>query len=77
MAKKPAHDLDKFVLRLPDGMRERIAAEAKANARSMTHEIILGLEGSMDEVWESAARLERIEAAVTEINRKIGEGHER
>jgi hypothetical protein len=72
MAKKPAHDLDKFVLRLPDGMRERIATEAKANARSMTHEIILRLQRSMDEDRENAARLERIEAAVAEINRKIG-----
>lgn len=77
MAKKPAHDLDKFVLRLPDGMRERIAAEAKANARSMTHEIILRLERSLDDDRATAARIERIETTVAEINRKIGESRER
>lgn len=31
---------DKFMLRLPDGMRDRIADEAKKNGRSMNAEIV-------------------------------------
>lgn len=38
---------DKFVVRLPDGMRERIAGHAKTNHRSMNSEIISRLEESM------------------------------
>ena len=38
---------DKFVVRLPDGMRERIAAVAKSHHRSMNSEIISRLEHSL------------------------------
>jgi hypothetical protein len=43
----PSRKLDKFILRLPDGMRDAIAASAKANNRSMNAEIILRLENSL------------------------------
>ncbi|WP_053081776.1 Arc family DNA-binding protein [Methylobacterium aquaticum] len=39
-----SRDSDKFLLRLPDGMRERIAVIAKKNMRSMNSEIIFQLE---------------------------------
>lgn len=51
MAKKPLapSDLaDKFMLRMPDGMRDQIANAAKANKRSMNTEIIARLEESFD-----------------------------
>lgn len=35
---------DKFMLRLPDGMRDRIKAAADANNRSMNAEIVAALE---------------------------------
>lgn len=35
---------DKFMLRLPDGMREQIRAEAEANHRSMNAEIVAALD---------------------------------
>ncbi|MNB58513.1 Arc-like DNA binding domain protein [compost metagenome] len=38
---------DKFVVRLPDGMRERIAEVAREHHRSMNSEIIARLEKSM------------------------------
>ncbi|SFI30110.1 Arc-like DNA binding domain-containing protein [Pseudomonas argentinensis] len=38
---------DKFVVRLPDGMRERIADVARQHHRSMNSEIIARLEQSM------------------------------
>jgi predicted HicB family RNase H-like nuclease len=41
-ARKPQTQ-DKFVLRLPEGMRKQIAAEADANARSMTQEVVLAI----------------------------------
>ena len=40
----PSRGLDKFVVRLTDGMRERIAAAARANNRTMTAEINVWLE---------------------------------
>lgn len=40
----PSQQQDKFVLRLPDGMRERIKEAAAANNRSMNAEIVATLE---------------------------------
>ena len=40
---------DKFVLRMPDGMRERIAGIAQQNHRSMNSEIVLHLENLIDD----------------------------
>lgn len=40
---------DKFVVRMPEGMRERIAEIAKGNHRSMNAEIIIGLEKLVDD----------------------------
>ena len=37
-------DSDKFMLRLPDGMRDRIAAAATQNGRSMNSEIVARLQ---------------------------------
>jgi len=45
-----SRDQNKFVVRLPDGMRERIAEVAKANNRSMNAEIISRLEYSFKAV---------------------------
>ncbi|MBF0639797.1 Arc family DNA-binding protein [Pseudomonas protegens] len=39
--------LDKFVLRLPDGMRPTINTQARANHRSMNGEMIFRLERSL------------------------------
>lgn len=40
----PTRDQNKFMIRMPDGMRDRIAKAAKANGRSMNSEIIQLLE---------------------------------
>ncbi|KHL67904.1 Arc-like DNA binding domain-containing protein [Pseudomonas flexibilis] len=40
---------DKFVVRLPDGMRDRIAEVARLHHRSMNSEIIARLEQSMQQ----------------------------
>lgn len=39
---------DKFMLRLPDGMRERVASEALKNKRSMNAEIVARLERTLE-----------------------------
>ena len=39
---------DKYVLRMPDGMRDKIMEMAKANGRSMNAEIVLILQQAID-----------------------------
>lgn len=46
--KKVVQPQDKYVLRLPDGMRERLRAAAEANGRSMNAEINHRLEQSFE-----------------------------
>jgi|SRR5208283_2705190 len=48
----PVHSLEKFVLRLPDGMREKIGVAARANKRTMNAEIIQRLEASFSSTGE-------------------------
>lgn len=44
MTDRSPQNQDKFVVRLPDGMRDRIRAAAEANGRSMNAEIVATLE---------------------------------
>lgn len=44
MAGKAGRGSDQFMIRLPDGMRDRIKAAADANGRSMNAEIVATLE---------------------------------
>ncbi len=44
MADSVGRESDKFMLRLPDGMRDRIKAAADRNGRSMNSEIVATLE---------------------------------
>ncbi|NML73065.1 Arc family DNA-binding protein [Rhizobium sp. S-51] len=48
--KKVIQPQDKYVLRLPDGLRARIKAAAEASGRSMNSEIIRLLEDAFGEV---------------------------
>ncbi|WP_007250628.1 MULTISPECIES: Arc family DNA-binding protein [Pseudomonas syringae group] len=52
---------DKFVVRLPEGMRERVSAVAKVHHRSMNSEIIARLEMSLEQ--EAQAALIHVDAA--------------
>lgn len=53
MEKKPqdteSRHADKYIIRFPEGMRDRIAAAAKANGRSMNSELIARLEASFEQ----------------------------
>lgn len=44
-----SRDADKFVLRLPDGFRDQIAAVAKESERSMNAEIVSRLKQSINQ----------------------------
>lgn len=55
LAKTSSRTADKFVVRLPDGMRERIQGVAKGNHRSMNSEIIARLEVSLDDTGMNSA----------------------
>lgn len=39
-----SRESDKFMLRLPEGMRERVKASAEANNRSMNSEVVQAIE---------------------------------
>ena len=56
MARKgyPSDKADQFVVRMPDGMRNKIAEAAKRNGRSMNAEIIFRLEATFDITKEIA-----------------------
>lgn len=47
MSDKPIKDYDKFVVRLPEGMRDAIADRAKKNGRSMNSEIVQIIEDAL------------------------------
>lgn len=44
----PSTEADKFIVRLPAGMRDRIAESAKANNRSMNAEVVGLLQQAME-----------------------------
>jgi hypothetical protein len=65
---------DQFVLRLPDGLRDRIAKAADLNNRSMNSEILFLICRSLDEAFkEPKVDSSRIEGFVREeVERQIG-----
>ncbi|CAN7626001.1 Arc family DNA-binding protein [Aminobacter sp. LjRoot7] len=44
----PSREADKYIIRFPDGMRERIRERAAANRRSMNAEIVHYLDRALD-----------------------------
>ena len=64
---------DKFMLRLPDGMRDRIAEAAKANNRSMNAEIVSRLEASLRYNTEDASFIFRQHDDLLDLNIKYSE----
>ena len=48
MGRPPSPDQERFIVRLPDGMRDQIRAAAKSNSRTMTAEIVARLRCSFE-----------------------------
>jgi plasmid stability protein len=44
---KQSHDLQQFMLRLPDGMRDDLRKRAELNGRSMNSEIVMILAAAL------------------------------
>lgn len=68
--KFPSQDLDKFVIRLPPGLRDRIGATARSNNRSMNAEIVSGLEQLFPEQGRAGAvggAVVKADSATTDI----------
>lgn len=75
MARKPypSEQADRFIIRMPDGLRDRIAQVAKENNRSMNAEIIARLEASFGDAPASqwAPVSEVTQRMVDEIVRRL------
>jgi hypothetical protein len=83
MSEAPAKKQDQFIVRLPDGMRNKVKESAELNNRSMNAEIIAGLEDwlsrkDQDELEANNLRnaedmimVERIDERVQEILRRL------
>ena len=71
--KPPSRSADQFVLRLPEGMRPKIAELAKSNNRSMNAEIVSRLEESLEPRRAVAIDIEAIETTtlITELVRRF------
>lgn len=66
--KKTVQPQDKYVLRLPDGMRARIKKAAEKNGRSMNSEIV----ALLDERFPSQSAIENMIAKQFEEVREMG-----
>lgn len=63
--KYPSQQQDKFTVRFPDGMRDKIAEIAAKNGRSMNNEIIYALGNYLSgETQDYLKKLEEIEKEV-------------
>lgn len=66
-------DSDKYVVRLPEGMRDRIAMAAKQNSRTMNAEIVARLQASFDQasLGESYAEGMKYVMEAVEARKKV------
>lgn len=58
-----SRDLDKIMVRLPEGFRPRLAEMAKANRRSVNAEVVYHLEKVLAASASTAATGDRLDAA--------------
>ena len=62
-----AHDRDRIIVRLPDGIRDQIAKMADENGRSMTAEVVAAIEDHLARPTTIAVMQERIEDLADEL----------
>lgn len=55
-----SHSLDKFVVRLPDGMRDQVAATAQADERSMNGLIVIAIREYLNRGQKANALLDAL-----------------
>jgi plasmid stability protein len=64
-----AHDLDRIIVRLPPGMREKLGERAVENGRSMTAEVVAALTEHLRRKDRLSALEGQLEAMQGNINR--------
>jgi plasmid stability protein len=64
-----AHDLDRIIIRLPPGMREKLGERAVENGRSMTAEVVAALTEHLKRKDRLSALEGQLEAMQNNINR--------
>ncbi|MDE4303645.1 Arc family DNA-binding protein [Phaeobacter gallaeciensis] len=76
MTSSTNRDSDRFIVRLPDGMRDRIKAAAAVGGRSMNAEIVRVLEAAFPEPAEIslAEEIRQVELALVDISQLIQGG---
>lgn len=62
---------EKYIVRLPEGMRDRIAESAKANNRSMNAEIVARIQNSFEAQEDVRQLLAPMEEKLDEIGRLL------
>jgi hypothetical protein len=69
--KYPSELADRFIVRLPDGMRDKIAEAAKRNNRSMNSEIVARLQQTLEPAAASefARRFDRLSLQVDALHK--------
>lgn len=75
-AKKPIREYDRFIVRLPDGLRERLSQRAVASGHSMNAEVVATLAASLDSQENSrvgvlAWEAKRLKEEICEYQAKI------
>jgi plasmid stability protein len=65
----PSRHADKAMLRMPDGMRDRLRSAAAANNRTMNAEVVAAIEQWLS--GQTQQQLDRIEAACMELLERL------
>jgi plasmid stability protein len=55
LSQSPGRDAEKFMLRLPTGLREKIRISAALNRRSMNSEIVVIIEEGLEKEMQAAS----------------------
>lgn len=72
--KYPSELADRFIVRLPDGMRDRISEAAKAAGRSMNAEIVSRLQSTFEpHLRMSPEAVESLRTVLDDHGRRIAE----
>ena len=70
MGRPPSDAQDKFIIRLPDGMREQLSDAAKANERTMTAEVVARLRDSLKQ-GDLGQEVEHLRAEVRMLGSRL------
>lgn len=68
---KQGRGSEQAMIRLPDGMRERIREEAERNGRSMNAEIVARVEASFDQNKDLVGRVAYLEGMNAALGRTV------